>query len=501
MENALRSTSLILLQRIPDVRLSPFILVPRFWSISARRRLSHTLHQHELAAPRIPSRVALDPKHVSESERLRKASLGVFPIQEHIPFHTPPALEAVMNDEILKERREGSIEGVMRIVARSSKQGVRPSPRSVDAFLQGVGRHATLADVRQAEAIFGARADEHTWEIFVMNALTGKERREAMAILRGLLQNMANHNSKFPHSEVIDILGALHRLKLRFDPETTDRLIQALVKRCRTYQAMFDIYTRFVALGAQPTSHEALITLFRRSRERRSYPPPTIFFPLVESMIRAGYEGGLSSYRSYFNKIRMSMPVVLYQDASALQSNPNSDYLLDMHAAHAHLQASQYVAPDTDLLDLIMDGYSRSGDYEGAMRVWEYELWPSRHYSGMSISIIIDTCGHYGKTKDALRIWKDLEREERASPDRQISHKQWMTWIENLCRLELFDELLRVLVHELGPSNRPRGKDLPSWRLHVTEDMIKTPLAFRWKGGAVTKRGCILKICKMYGLP
>ncbi|KAG9007299.1 hypothetical protein FRB94_014514 [Tulasnella sp. JGI-2019a] len=472
------------------------------------------------------------------------------------------ALEDVMNTQIFDAASSGTAGEVDRILKRFSRQRVRPSTRSIHAFLRGVGRRAGPEDLRHSEAIFRIRADESAWLILIDNALRWKEWGKAMNIyneasnhlgpssrlsqglfktcrysfgrgrktlgdiydalwqiendatdrrpltahphiLRDMLYSLAHANVGALNPKILKILREMRRHSRAFDARTLTELLLVLLQSRKTYSMMYAIYTNFVALGVKPgaATHTKILSYFLPPHDIRRYPPPAMFFSLLQSMSKDGYKPTLSTYRMYFNRIRLSMPIVDYNDDSTLVQNPNQRYLLHLRTAHTLFKASNLWIPDTVLLNVIMDGYSRSGGPHDAMEIWRDELWPSRRYSDTSISIILDVCGHHRQGEAAFKIWKALEAEERATPDRQITHKLWETWIENLCRLNLFDELLRVLVFDLGVPDQPRKERVPSWRVYLTKEMTNIPRRFHWKTGGVVKKRRLLDISREYGLP
>lgn len=457
------------------------------------------------------------------------------------------------------DARKQTIDAMLYLVRKQAQKGFQPSAELIVAHVQRVGLDAGPETIQLAEKILGAPSEEWAWIAAIQRSLAeedwgravdvydeavslfgaslrlardvfrcrrynlGRQGRTLGDIYQELLSSHQNGRSNDPHlwdrhfyedflysmatpvinetyQTVLDVLLGMRKEGTHL--ANAGVLMLALMKPCRTYEMMDCIFTHFSHLGVlqdHASLHEA-VSLFHARKPDQLYPPPAMFFGLVRTMAKVGHVTKQAAYHQYFNILRWSTVLVDWGSRSAVAQNPNEKLLSDLRIAHALFRKTPSVVPDTQLLNILMDAYSRCGSFAEAISVWREHLSAGLPINERSISIILDTCGHGGHAPTAFEIWQHLREAERRDPASRISAKTWETWIECLCRLDKFDEVLRVLVFELGSPRQPRPEGIPPWRICATGFMVQIPLAWRWKHAPLIKRGRLLTIAQGYGL-
>ncbi|KAG9049332.1 hypothetical protein FS837_010651 [Tulasnella sp. UAMH 9824] len=312
-----------------------------------------------------------------------------------------------------------------------------------------------------------------------------------------LLLAMATQNDRLLVPKQLSLLVDMRNRSISFDGPTTVAVLRQLMRSSGSYNAAYNLYSNVRSLGSgftPATYQEALHTLANMRAERRAsanFPPSRLFFSIVKDMSDDGFPVGVETFSMLFARLRQAAVRVQYSELGTAE-NPNHELLAEVRRAHVLFRLYAAVTPDTNFLNLLMDTYSRTGGFSEAWSIWEEDLFPPKIHDGKSISIILDTCGHYGATKEAFVVWKAIKEWEWRSPQNQITPKLWETWIECLCRLDLVDDVRRTLVRELGTPATRASSDAPAWRSHVTERMASIAVNFKWRGPAAEAKKALV---------
>ncbi|KAG8934276.1 hypothetical protein FRC01_004057 [Tulasnella sp. 417] len=308
-------------------------------------------------------------------------------------------------------------------------------------------------------------------------------------LFEDLLLAMATQHDRLLVPKQLSLLVDMRNRSITFDAPTTVTVLRQLMESSGSYNAAYNLYSNIRSLGSgftQSAYQEALQTLANLRAEKRAsvnFPPSRLFFSIVKDMSDDGFPVGVDTFSMLFARLRQAAVRVQYSELGTAE-NPNRELLAEVRRAHVLFRLYAAVTPDTSFLNLFMDTYSRIGGFSEAWSIWEEELFPHKIHDGKSISIILDTCGHYGATKEAFVVWKGVKEWEWRSPQNQITPKLWETWIECLCRLDLVEDVRRTLVQELGTPATRTSSDTPAWRLHVTERMASIAVNFKWRSPA-----------------
>ncbi|KIO28835.1 hypothetical protein M407DRAFT_6593 [Tulasnella calospora MUT 4182] len=317
-----------------------------------------------------------------------------------------------------------------------------------------------------------------------------------------LLLAMAAQHDRLLVPKQLSLLVDMRNRSISFDVPTTVAVLRQLMRSSGSYNAAYNLYSNVRSLGSsftQATYQEALQILANMRVERRAsanFPPSRLFFSIVKDMSDDGFPVGAETFSMLFARLRHAAVRVQYSELGAAE-NPNHELLAEVRRAHVLFRLYAAVTPDTSFLNLLMDTYSRIGGFSEAWSIWEEDLFPPKIHDGKSISIILDTCGHYRATKEAFVVWKAIKEWEWRGPQNQIAPKLWETWIECLCRLDLVDDVRRTLVRELGTPATRASSDAPAWRLHATERMASIAVNFKWRGpGSEAKKALVYSTAK-----
>ncbi|KAG8798107.1 hypothetical protein FRC17_007555 [Serendipita sp. 399] len=161
-------------------------------------------------------------------------------------------------------------------------------------------------------------------------------------------------------------------------------------------------------------------------------------------------------------------------DPGTLLSTRHS-ILHSIRTMHNHIVLNPGITPSVDLLNAMLDAYNKVAAVHDAFKVWD-TIFLAKIYNGLSVSIILDTCGWAKVGHKAAQIWNQLV--EREFP---FNKNNWDSRVECLCRLGKLDEALKVVCLEMPSWNRvaaaKREEERARRGLMVGEDEEAGPLA------------------------
>ncbi|KAG2224820.1 hypothetical protein INT45_008002 [Circinella minor] len=129
-----------------------------------------------------------------------------------------------------------------------------------------------------------------------------------------------------------------------------------------------------------------------------------------------------------------------YRDAYALEQ------------IHRLIRMDLYFDPDTAVYNALMDAYNRCGDGHVVLQLWDVLMLssaPKTAIDQVTISVVLDSCGHNGYSYKAHGIWRKVKR---AGFD--LNTNNYNSYIECLCRQKGrtgWDEARRVVNEEMRP--------------------------------------------------
>ncbi|KAI9495449.1 hypothetical protein BDB00DRAFT_813386 [Zychaea mexicana] len=156
-----------------------------------------------------------------------------------------------------------------------------------------------------------------------------------------------------------------------------------------------------------------------------------------------------------------------YRDAFALEQ------------IHRLIRMDLYFDPDTAVYNALMDAYNRVGDGQVVLQMWDVLMLssaPKTAIDQVTISVVLDSCGHNGYSHKAYDVWRRAKRSGF-----ELNTNNYNSYIECLCRQRGrtgWDEARRVISEEMRP---PRLSSDP--RPAVEEKTVNTLIAFARKKG------------------
>ncbi|KAI8150193.1 hypothetical protein BJV82DRAFT_586204 [Fennellomyces sp. T-0311] len=183
--------------------------------------------------------------------------------------------------------------------------------------------------------------------------------------------------------------------------------------------------------------------------------------------------------------------LTLFNDMRRLLIRPNAHvYTAMLHACaqyrdayaleqvHRLIRMDLYFDPDTAVYNALMDAYNRVGDGHIVMQLWDILMLssaPKTAIDQVTISVVLDSCGHNGYSHRARDIWRRVKR-----AGFELNTNNYNSYIECLCRAKGragWDEARRVVKEEMRPPT------LADPRPPVEEKTINTLISFARKKG------------------
>lgn len=148
----------------------------------------------------------------------------------------------------------------------------------------------------------------------------------------------------------------------------------------------------------------------------------------------------------------------LGEDSSADLSN---QLLLTTRRTHDLLTLEAAVSPDADVWNHLMHTYERLGCFADSYRVWDL-MYLTGRFDNLSVSIILEACGHAGAWQVARNICAKLFNDRF-----QFNLHNWNTWLECLCRLGRLNDALKVACLDMGKGNNSVAPDVESAQILI----------------------------------
>ncbi|KAG8962519.1 hypothetical protein FRC03_004157 [Tulasnella sp. 419] len=252
---------------------------------------------------------------------------------------------------------------------------------------------------------------------------------------------------------IMSIIGDMKDRSLYLEDHDLRSLVPQLLSSVKSHEALMDMYRVIRSLNPAAFSAEVYAEVLRTAAFS-SFPFPgartipfKLYFQIVQDMVDRGYPITMTVYQNLFQHYRGKLVVPVTHPV-------NSSILANIRGAHSLLRLDASVTPSSQLFNIIMDAYSRAGDFEAALSIWKNDLWSSRITDQRSISIILDSCGWHREKRLAFKIWSELRANE-AKGRLSMDMKCWESWIECLCRLGCIEEAKRTVLEEMGsPQSR-----------------------------------------------
>ncbi|SAM59373.1 uncharacterized protein UBRO_01087 [Ustilago bromivora] len=170
-----------------------------------------------------------------------------------------------------------------------------------------------------------------------------------------------------------------------------------------------------------------------------SVAPPEHLLAILADMRIAGYRPTPSIYTTildYYSK------------------TPTPSYL-GVKATHEALQADIALEPDLPLMNALMNAYNRAEEPVMVLAIWDSLLATRQDIDGITLGVVLDTCGRFGLlsvARKALATVRRLEEDEGKRGRSAMTKGAWDSWLECLARCGRLEEAIELVFGEMRRS-------------------------------------------------
>lgn len=386
------------------------------------------------------------------------------------------------------EARLGDINGAIKLFEKMTEGGIEPNDRILSCLAVLAAKEtSTVEQVHRVNEIVKQYAESVRLNMIAYN---------------NLLSGLARHGSSVQAQELYD---RVFRNRVQdTDITTFTNLILAYVNNGLVDDAM-DIYYELRNYQDSPnaakhpirldtTFYTVLISaLTRLSGEEaapiaQGRPAPNYVYTVGDGPDRTAYLDGDS-------QPSLLTALALFDDMRRLLIRPDAHvYTAILHACahyrdvhvleqiHKLIRMDLYLDPDTAMYNALMNAYNRMGDGHTVMQMWDtlsLSSAPEAAIDQVTLSIVLDSCGHNGYQYKAKSIWRQAKR-----IGLQLNTNNYNSYIECLCRMKGrkgWDEAWRIMSEEMRrPGDRHSTLDS---RPVINEKTVNTLISFARKKG------------------
>nr|AAZ14909.1 conserved hypothetical protein [Coprinellus disseminatus] len=165
------------------------------------------------------------------------------------------------------------------------------------------------------------------------------------------------------------------------------------------------------------------------------------YFGMVRDMQRAGIEVTSKVYTIILTQI--GYLATRLERGDDQEGDFARELLSITRRTHDILSLDASFSPDPMLMSQLLNTYQRLGRLGDAYRVWEL-MYLTGNYNPVTVSNILDGCGHAGDLHTASSIWRKLTRDGFT-----FDLNNWNAWVECLCRCGHLDTARKVIVDDM----------------------------------------------------
>jgi pentatricopeptide repeat protein len=187
---------------------------------------------------------------------------------------------------------------------------------------------------------------------------------------------------------------------------------------------------------------------------------PNDYFEIVRDMRRAGLNITLEVYTIFLrhvNVVAAQLDDLEEEDAADI----SDELIMATRRTHDLLTLDAAVSPDAYVWNQLMIAYQSLGYFADSYRVWDI-MYLSGRFDNLSVSIILEACGH----TDALEVAKSICTKLFNSHFSFNLHN-WNTWLECLCRLGRLNDALKFACLQMGKDESIVAPDVESARILI----------------------------------
>ncbi|KAI3622121.1 pentatricopeptide repeat-containing protein (UP7) [Moniliophthora roreri] len=358
---------------------------------------------------------------------------------------------------IMEICRQGLMDEAFEVYEESKAAGIAPDATMIAPLIRGLFHHAgspppdsvvdtaieLYNDFKHASAALNLSTDggrsafspgTDIYHTLIRNLTKSQNRQKYSPFMKTLLNDLL--------SQGIDIHGVAASI-------TTIRM-----RLAGDEKEAFKEYQRG-RLNLDRSGYESVLDAFCRIslQGNLSVPSLSLYFNIVKDMKKAGHGITVTVYNIILRHFG--------QIGTKAKTDPNYIHLMGKlvgvtRRVHDLITLDASIEPDAMLWNHLMDTYQRLGCFADAWRVWD-QMSISGRFDHVSVSIILDACGHAGATHLAQQVIQRLKMDGY-----KLNLHNYNAWIECLCRLNNLNQALKVLCLEMVDDVLP---DLDSVRI------------------------------------
>ncbi|KAI8355102.1 hypothetical protein EDC96DRAFT_446725 [Choanephora cucurbitarum] len=224
----------------------------------------------------------------------------------------------------------------------------------------------------------------------------------------------------------------------------------------------------------------------------------TFYATLIAALSHPKHTRALAAAVTLFNDMRpfQIQPSMHAYTAMLHACGQHQDEAM-LHQVHQLIKVDLFLDPDIGIYNALMDAYNRIGDGETVLEIWHTLTLPGTAQvepDPISVSIVLDSCGHNGLVHKAPLIWSWLKKRKF-----ELNTNNYNSYIECLCRAQGrhgWDAAYRLVKQEMAlpsdNSDRPKidqktVNTLMSFARKKMFDVTELEALEQWGGSVVNK--------------
>ncbi|KAI8329965.1 hypothetical protein BC941DRAFT_441742 [Chlamydoabsidia padenii] len=263
---------------------------------------------------------------------------------------------------------------------------------------------------------------ERLWKYLTHN------RRLDLKAYNGLMHGLAKHGRADLCQTLYDRVFRSHSICVA-DVATFTSLMLAYINNNQVEDAM-EIYhvlreQHYKQQLDQKNKNKA--TTSDNRRRRPVIQLDSIFYTtLISALTGTDLERALELFKD-MRQLRISPSVHTY--TAMLHWCGQCGDLNGLEKVHRLIKMDMALDPDVGIYNALMDGYNRTDQIDQVLYLWDVMV--TSGYDNITISIVLDACGHHGQVKRGHAIWSFLQK----STTIRLSTNNYNSYIEFLCRV------------------------------------------------------------------
>ena len=361
--------------------------------------------------------------------------------------------------------RTGRVSDAVSMYEESKKNGIRPDAALVAPIIKALCRSTvkppTESAIDQALSIYRDLAEvappslsQQTQKESYAEHSVGPDANIYQTLLRGLA---SSSNLKKYFGVAKSLMDDMQSRSLSMnDSLTTTSIIVLLMRNSSNLSEAFDVYRRLCS-ALDEKGYAVVLNAFCKLSfgDDVHIPSLTRYFEIVRDMRQAGHTMTAEVYTILLRQLGIVATRMNWPDTT-IPADFRYELITATRRTHDLLTLDASVSPDAHVWNQLMDTYQRLGCFGDSYRVWDM-MYLTGRFDHISVSIILDACGHAGAWQVARQICANLFKDNFL-----FNQRNWNTWLECLCRLGKLDHAVKCACMEMGRNQEDVAPDAES---------------------------------------